>query len=74
MIPMNHVPGFEELQNRIQGDVPLPTDPQYQESIKRWSKLAEKPAGAVAFVRSDEDVSAVMKFAVNNNIDIAIKG
>jgi FAD/FMN-containing dehydrogenase len=74
MTPMNHVPGFEELQNHIQGDIILPTDPEYQESIKRWSKLAEKPAGAVIFVRNDEDVSAVMKFAVNNDIDIAIKG
>lgn len=67
-------PAFNALKNVIRGSVIIPSDQNYQESLKRWSKLAEKPAGAVIFVKTNEDVSEVIKYAVEHKVDLAIKG
>jgi hypothetical protein len=69
-----HTEAFNALKNLIEGDIILPSDPTYDESLKRWSRLAEKEAGAVIFVKNNKDVSEVIKYAVSNNIDLAIKG
>ena len=52
----------------------LPGDKNYKDSLKRWSVLAERPAGLVAFVKDAEDVSAAVKFARQVKLEIAIKG
>jgi hypothetical protein len=69
-----HTEAFSALKNLIEGDIILPSDPAYDESLKRWSRLAEKEAGAVIFVKWSKDVSEVIKYAVSNKIDLAIKG
>ena len=69
-----HTEAFNALKNIIEGDIILPSDPTYNESLKRWSRLAEKEAGAVIFVKTNKDVSEVIKYAVSNKIDLAIKG
>ena len=65
---------FNALRSIMEGDIIVPSDPTYDESLKRWSRLAEKEAGAVIFVKSNKDVSEVIKYAVGNNTDLAIKG
>jgi FAD/FMN-containing dehydrogenase len=65
---------FNALRSIIKGDIIIPSDPTYNESLKRWSRLAEKDAGAVIFVKTDDDVSEVIKYAVSHNVDLAIKG
>jgi len=62
------------LESIFNGDLVHAAYPNYQESCKRWSVLAEKPAGLVAFAKDSEDVSAAVKFAVNAGLEIAIKG
>jgi hypothetical protein len=69
-----HTDSFNALKNIIEGDIIVPSDPTYDESLKRWSRLAEKEAGAVIFVKTNQDVSEVIKYAVSNSIDLAIKG
>ena len=69
-----HSEAFNALRNIIEGDIVLPSDPTYNESLRRWSRLAEKDAGAVIFVKTNKDVSEVIKYAVSNKIDLAIKG
>jgi FAD/FMN-containing dehydrogenase len=69
-----HTDSFNALKNIIEGDIIVPSDPTYDESLKRWSRLAEKEAGAVIFVKTNQDVSKVIKYAVSNSIDLAIKG
>lgn len=69
-----HTEAFNALKNIIEGDIILPSDPTYNESLKRWSRLAQKDAGAVIFVKTNKDVSEVIKYAVSNKIDLAIKG
>jgi hypothetical protein len=65
---------YLQLKSIFKGDLVLPTDNNYKESVKRWSILAERLAGVVAFVRDDADVSAAVKFAVDAQLEIAIKG
>ena len=65
---------YIQLKAVFKGDLILPTDDNYKESLKRWSILAEKLAGVVAFVRDEGDVSAAVKFAVDAKLEIAIRG
>jgi len=65
---------YIQLKSIFKGDLILPTDGTYKESLERWSILAERPAGVVAFVRDEDDVSAAVKFAVEDKLEIAIKG
>jgi len=65
---------YSQLKSVFKGDLILPTDGNYKESLNRWSILAERLAGVVAFVRDEEDVSAAVKFAVGAKLEIAIRG
>lgn len=67
-------PAFIHFKSTFKGDLILPSDTEYKASLARWSVLAERQAGIVAFVRDEQDVSAAIKFAVNQKIEIAIKG
>jgi hypothetical protein len=67
-------PAFSEFKSAFKGNLSYPTDSNYQDHLKRWSVLAERRAGLVAFVRDHEDVSAVVKFAVKARVEIAVKG
>ncbi|KAL2436351.1 FAD-linked oxidoreductase pyvE [Exophiala dermatitidis] len=51
-----------------------PQDAEYPASIRRWSRAAEKPAGAVLCPSSAEEVSIAIKYATDQNIDVAVKG
>jgi hypothetical protein len=65
---------FTQLKSVFRGDLISSADSDYRESLKRWSVLAEKPAGLVAFVKDEDDVSAAVKFGVKAKLEIAIKG
>jgi len=65
---------FKDLKDIISGDILIPSDAGHGEALKRWSKLAGKPAGAVVYVKNDKDISAVINFVVENKVDLAIKG
>ena len=65
---------YNQLKSVFKGDLILPADDKYQESLKRWSILAERLAAVVAFVRDEADVSAAVKFAVDAKLEIAIRG
>jgi hypothetical protein len=46
----------------------------YTQSIRRWSRAAEKPAGACLIPKSADAVSIAIKYASENDLDIAVKG
>jgi hypothetical protein len=74
------------LASQISGKVLVPGDEGYEESLKRWSAVAEKKAGYVALVESAEDISKTVHYpdlcfsltkilwATENNLDLAIRG
>lgn len=67
-----------ELRELLQGtDAQLVTpkeEEQYTKSIRRWSRAAEKPAGACLVPKSNEAISIALKYASEHNLDIAVKG
>jgi FAD/FMN-containing dehydrogenase len=65
---------FTHLKSVFKGDLVTPTDSSYEDGLKRWSVLAEKRAGVVAFVKNEEDISAAVRFAVEATMEIAVKG
>jgi len=65
---------YIQFKSIFKGTLVLPGDKNYKDSLKRWSVLAERPAGLVAFVKDAEDVSAAVKFARQVKLEIAIKG
>jgi FAD/FMN-containing dehydrogenase len=56
------------------GDLVTPNDPHYEASLIRLAKNAQKQAGLVAFVKSSEDVSKVIKHATANGIEVVVRG
>ena len=56
------------------GDLVLPGDPDYEAALHRWSATAVRPAGLVAYPKTPEDVSHVIKFATENKYDLAVRG
>jgi hypothetical protein len=46
----------------------------YTKSIRRWSRAAEKPAGACLIPKSAEAVSITLKYASEQDLDLAVKG
>ncbi|RYP52203.1 hypothetical protein DL768_002594 [Monosporascus sp. mg162] len=52
----------------------LPGDDGFEESLHRWSTLAEKKSAAVALVQTAQDIATTVKWAVRNNAPLAVKG
>ena len=46
----------------------------YGKSIKRWSSAAVKPAGVAIVPTTPEEISKVVKYAAEHDIDVAVKG
>jgi hypothetical protein len=65
---------YAQLKSAFKGDLVLPSNEGYKDSLKRWSVLAERNAGVVAFVKDEDDVAGAVKFAVSEKLEIAIKG
>jgi hypothetical protein len=49
-------------------------DEAYTKSIRRWSRAAEKPAGACLIPKSAEAISITLKYATEHGLEIAVKG
>ncbi|EEH43859.1 uncharacterized protein PADG_00148 [Paracoccidioides brasiliensis Pb18] len=62
------------LGSRLQNTkVVTETSPDYGECIARWSDTAVKRAGVVLFPSTAQDISIVVKFVQEHNIDLAVK-
>lgn len=46
----------------------------YAASVRRWSRAAEKPAGACLVPRSAEAISLVLKYASEHDLEVVVKG
>lgn len=64
----------EPLKSVIGGDLVLPGDPDYETALRRWSNAAVRPAGLVAYPKTPEDVSHIIKFVTEHEYDLAVRG
>ncbi|UNI21309.1 hypothetical protein JDV02_007310 [Purpureocillium takamizusanense] len=66
---------FTDLRRQITaGDVILPGEDGYEDSLKRWSQSAEKPAAVVVRVTDSNEVAAAVRFATSHNIPLTVHG
>ncbi|KAF6823065.1 FAD binding domain protein [Colletotrichum plurivorum] len=65
---------FPALRAEIDGDVLLPGDEGYEESLVRWSVVCNKPAAVVVKPRSAKDVSSAILFANRHRIPFTTCG
>ena len=56
------------------GDWVTPEHPGYTAAIARWAINAERRAKVVAFVKNAQDVATVLKYAKQNNYQVAVRG
>ncbi|SFE62266.1 FAD/FMN-containing dehydrogenase [Actinopolyspora alba] len=65
---------LEELRDSIRGELITPTDPDYDARRQIWNGFFQKSPGAIARVDGASDVTKVVKFARENEIELAVKG
>ncbi|KAN0132180.1 hypothetical protein V8E53_009946 [Lactarius tabidus] len=64
---------ISSLRQSFKGDIVTPADPIYKEAIARWAANVERPAKVVAFVKDTNDVALALKYARENNLQVAIR-
>ncbi|KAH9049802.1 hypothetical protein EDB83DRAFT_2522679 [Lactarius deliciosus] len=64
---------ISSLKQSFKGDIVTPGDANYKEAIARWAANTERPARIVAFVKDTTDVSLALKYARDNNLQVAIR-
>ncbi|KAH7262704.1 hypothetical protein BKA59DRAFT_37510 [Fusarium tricinctum] len=66
---------FTRLRENIpHGEVLLPGDAGYEEKLQRWSAASVKRAAIVVIPSNPQEVSSAIKFAVSQNIAMAVCG
>ncbi|CAJ2506326.1 Uu.00g004560.m01.CDS01 [Anthostomella pinea] len=65
---------LRELLSGTQAQVLTSLDPGYEASMERWSRAAIKPAGVSIVPTTSEEVAVAIKYASENNLDVAVKG
>ena len=61
------------LKQSFKGDIVTPEDADYAKAIARWASNAERRARVVAFVKDTDDVALALKYAQDNDLQIAIR-
>ncbi len=69
-----HITDVTSLLSSTSTEIRDPSHPRYGASIQRWSRAAEKPAGLALVPTTAHEVSLVVKYATENNLDLAIRG
>jgi hypothetical protein len=68
------ITALRDLLSSTHAKVLTPSDPDYATSIARWSRAAEKPAGASIVPTTAEELGLALKYANVHDIDVAVKG
>jgi len=71
----SHFPGtaIEELRQRLQGEVVLPTDAGYDRARAVWNGAIDKRPAAIAFCASADDVIQAVTFARSHGHLVAVR-
>ncbi|KAH9969342.1 hypothetical protein BJV74DRAFT_983511 [Russula compacta] len=62
------------LKQSFKGDIVTADDADYAKAIARWASNAERLARVVAFVKDTDDVALALRYARENNLQVAIRG
>ena len=62
------------LAERLSGDVLGPEHPQYDDARRIWNGMIDKRPAAIARCADADDVAAAVRFGVEHNLPIAVRG
>ena len=65
---------IKPLADSFDGDIVSIDDPGYLQAIARWAANAQRKAKFIAYPKSNESVSAAIKWAVDSKTPIAVRG
>lgn len=65
---------FEQLKSKIQGQVILPANKEYDEARKIWNGMFDKKPAIIVKCKTTEDVVQSVQFGVQNKLLISVKG
>jgi FAD/FMN-containing dehydrogenase len=65
---------YTELADAIRGDLIVPGDPGYNQARAVYNAMIDKHPGAIARCRDSADVITCVRFARQNDIEIAVRG
>lgn len=69
------ISNLESFLSSTNSKVILPDESEdYKKAIARWSMAASKPAGLVIQPSNPQEVGIIVKYASENNIELAVKG
>ena len=74
LVTADDIDNLRQLLSGTEAEVRGPSDQEYDKSIERWSKAAEKPAGVAIAPTSAHEVAIAVKYAAENGLDLAVKG
>ncbi|OAL49079.1 FAD binding domain-containing protein [Pyrenochaeta sp. DS3sAY3a] len=70
-----HVSELRELLKDVDAELVTSREEEaYTSSVRRWSRAAEKPAGACLVPKSNDGISIALNYASEHNLDVAVKG
>ena len=64
----------EQLNKQIQGQVILPSDPNYDEIRQIWNAMIDRRPAIIVRCANASDVPAALAYARDNNLEISIRG
>lgn len=73
MSAANSASGVGRLRELLRGQVVLPTDPEYDEARQVWNASIDKRPGAIAYCADVDDVVAVVRFAREAGVELAVR-
>ena len=65
---------IDALRSQVSGPVSAPGDAGYEEARKVYNFMIDRQPAAVAVCSSAKDVAAVVRFAGDNGLDLAVRG
>ena len=71
---MNGAPSIEKLREQIRGDVIVPGDERYDEARQVLNGMIDRRPRAILRCVNAGDVMAVVRFARENDLDLAVRG
>lgn len=74
VVSQGDIDRLTELLAGTSAEIRTPSHAAYQDSIKRWSSAAVKPAGVAIVPTNASQVAQVIKHAAERDLDVAVKG
>jgi hypothetical protein len=68
------VASLKDIENKIEGRIITPADPEYDETRKIWNAMIDRRPAVIIQCKNADDVSRAVHFARENDLEMSIRG